>query len=108
MNFWISILITYIFFVIICFALPFLAKNLFHSNFTLDPNLNKGTWYMFKHFYLKDTLQLLSIGIPVITILMYVLFGIQASFGGLTATWTVFSIIVGMAIYLATKNKPRN
>lgn len=63
---------------------------------------------MFKHFYLKDTLRLLSIGIPVITILMYVLFGIQASFGGLTATWTVFSIIVGMAIYLATKNKPKN
>ena len=79
MNVYISLGLTYAFFIFFCFVLPFI----------------------------KDTLKLLAIGLPVLTILLLWLNLVKLWFGWKLGLTTLMVIVVGAVIMINKKTKQK-
>ncbi|KAA8780367.1 hypothetical protein [Lactobacillus crispatus] len=107
MNVYISLGLTYAFFILICFVLPFKLGNLLHSEWQYESFRDKSTWELFKIVYIKDTLKLLAIGLPVLTILLLWLNLVKLWFGWKLGLTTLMVIIVGAVIMINKKTKQK-
>lgn len=105
MNVYISLGLTYTFFILICFVLP--LGNLLHSEWQYESFRDKSTWELFKTVYIKDTLKLLAIGLPVLTILLLWLNLVKLWFSWKLGLTTLMVIIVGDVIMINKKTKQK-
>ena len=107
MSVYISLGLTYALFILICFALPFLVSNLLHSEWQRESFRDKSTWELFRTVYIKDTLKLLALGLPVLTILLLWLNLVKLWFGWKLGLTTLMVIFVGAVIMIDRKLKQK-
>lgn len=102
-----SLGLSYLFFIIFCFVLPFIVGPLLHSEWQYEFLKDKSKWEILKTVYLKDTLKLLLIGMPVLTILLLWLNFVKLWFGWKLGLTTLLMIIVGSIILINKKAKKK-
>lgn len=98
---------SYLFFIVFCFVLPFIVSPLLHFDWQYESFRDKNKWELFKTVYIKDTLKLLLIGLPVLTILLLWLNFVKLWFGWKLGLTTLLMIIVGSIILINKKAKKK-
>ncbi|WP_297951333.1 hypothetical protein [uncultured Lactobacillus sp.] len=105
MDIWLSLILTYLFFILFCFLIPWQFSYLMHPPLELQKYAGQSKWDKFKYLYYKDTLKLLGIGLPVVTILIVWMNVITINFSWRIALTTLGSIMLGTVIIINQKTK---
>lgn len=105
MDIWLSLTLTYLFFILFCFLISWQFSYLMHPPLELQKYAGQSKWDKFKHLYYKDTLKLFGIGLPVVTILIVWMNIITINFSWRIALTTLGSIMLGTVIIINQKTK---